>query len=107
MVDIFSRKITSWEVFLAESAYNSRTVLERAVLAERIIDQPLVLHADNGSPSVVVKESVASEVIQATCFSGSATVTWSSRSGLSDTVPIGVQLRVLPLHRAGLASRAA
>ena len=50
MVDIFSRKITSWEVFLAESAYNSRTVLERAVLAERIIDQPLVLHADNGSP---------------------------------------------------------
>ena len=56
---------------------------------------------------VVVKESVASEVIQATCFSGSATVTWSSRSGLSDTVPIGVQLRVLPLHRAGLASRAA
>ncbi len=57
--------------------------------------------------SVVVKESVASEVIQATCFSGSATVTWSSRSGLSDTVPIGVQLRVLPLHRAGLASRAA
>ena len=62
-----------------------------------------------GSPfsTVVVKESVASEIIHATCFSGSATVTWSSRSGLSDTVPIGVQLRVLPLHRAGLVSRAA
>ena len=57
--------------------------------------------------AVVVKESVVSEVIQATFFTGSATVTWSSRSGLSDTVRIGVQLRVLPLHRAGLASRAA
>ncbi|MGP9576383.1 DDE-type integrase/transposase/recombinase, partial [Halomonas sp. AOP42-D2-25] len=46
MIDIFSRKITGWEVFLAESAHNSRSVLERAVLAEQIIDQPLVLHAD-------------------------------------------------------------
>ena len=50
LIDIFSRKITGWEVFLAESAHNSRSVLERAVLAEQIIDQPLVLHADNGSP---------------------------------------------------------
>lgn len=50
MLDIYSRKITGWEVFLAESAHNSRTVLERAVLAEKVIGQPLVLHADNGSP---------------------------------------------------------
>jgi|AntDeeMinimDraft_5_1070356.scaffolds.fasta_scaffold13020_2 transposase InsO family protein len=50
LLDIFSRKITGWEVFLAESAHNSRTVLERAVLAEQVIGQPLVLHADNGSP---------------------------------------------------------
>ncbi|WP_211248339.1 hypothetical protein, partial [Halomonas halodenitrificans] len=35
-----------------------------------------------GELAVVVKKSVASEIIQATCFSGSATVTWSSRSGL-------------------------
>lgn len=56
---------------------------------------------------VVVKESVASEVIQAARFSGSTTVTCSSRSGLSDTVPMGAQLRVLPLQRAGLAARAA
>jgi transposase InsO family protein len=37
-------------VFLAESPRNSPTVIERAVLAEQVIDQPLVLHADNGSP---------------------------------------------------------
>lgn len=50
IIDIFSRKIVGWEVFHAESAENARTVIERAVLAERIIDRPLVLHADNGSP---------------------------------------------------------
>jgi len=37
-------------VFLAESAENSRTVTERAVLSEKIVNQPLVLHSDNGSP---------------------------------------------------------
>lgn len=50
ILDIYSRKIVGWEVFFAESAHNARTVIERAVLAERVIDQPLVLHADNGSP---------------------------------------------------------
>jgi len=50
MVDIFSRKITGWEVSLAESAHDFRSVLERTVLAERIIHHPLALHADNGSP---------------------------------------------------------
>ncbi|MCH4565489.1 IS3 family transposase [Halomonas sp. EGI 63088] len=50
ILDIFSRKIVGWEVFLAESALNSRTVIERAVLAEKVVNQPLVLHADNGSP---------------------------------------------------------
>jgi transposase InsO family protein len=50
IVDIFSRKVVGWEVFLSESAANACLVIERAVLAERIINQPLVLHADNGSP---------------------------------------------------------
>lgn len=49
IIDIFSRKIVGWEVFLGESADNARGVLERAVLAERVVQQPLVLHADNGS----------------------------------------------------------
>jgi transposase InsO family protein len=50
ILDIFSRKIVSWEVFLAESVLNSCTVIERAVLAEKVVNQPQVLHADNGSP---------------------------------------------------------
>ncbi len=50
IVDVFSRKIVGWEVFLSESAENSRTVIERAVLAEKMVGKPLVLHADNGSP---------------------------------------------------------
>jgi len=50
ILDIFSRKVVGWEVFLAESAENSRTVIERAVLSEKIINQPLALHSDNGSP---------------------------------------------------------
>ncbi|MGH2603764.1 MAG: IS3 family transposase, partial [Dehalococcoidia bacterium] len=50
ILDIYSRKIVGWEAFLAESAHNARTVIERAVLAEKIIDKPLVLHADNGRP---------------------------------------------------------
>jgi putative transposase len=49
IVDIYSRKIVGWEVFHSESAQHARRVIERAVLAERVIDQPLVLHADNGS----------------------------------------------------------
>lgn len=40
---------TGWEVFLAKSTHNSCSVLERAVLAEQMIDQQFVLHADNGS----------------------------------------------------------
>jgi hypothetical protein len=50
IIDIFSRKVVGWEVFLQESAANAQCVLERAVLAERVCQQPLVLHADNGSP---------------------------------------------------------
>ncbi|MFT7289003.1 MAG: putative transposase [Halieaceae bacterium] len=49
IIDIFSPKFAGWEVFLGESADNVRSVLERAILAEHIVQQPLVLHADNGS----------------------------------------------------------
>ena len=48
ILDVFSRKIVAAEVFEAESAANSRTVIERAVLREGLRRQPLVLHADNG-----------------------------------------------------------
>lgn len=50
IVDLYSRKIVGWEVYECESADYAAEVVRRAVLAERCIDQPLVLHADNGSP---------------------------------------------------------
>lgn len=49
ILDLFSRKVTGFEVFETESAANSRTVIERAVLREGVAHRPLVLHADNGS----------------------------------------------------------
>ena len=50
ILDLYSRKIVGWEVYEGESAAYAAEVVRRAVLAERCIDHPLVLHADNGSP---------------------------------------------------------
>lgn len=50
ITDLYSRKIVGWEVYECESAAYAAEVVRRAVLAERCLDQPLVLHADNGSP---------------------------------------------------------
>lgn len=50
ILDVYSRKVVGWEVFHAESAHHASLVIQRAMLAEGLIDQPLVLHADNGSP---------------------------------------------------------
>ncbi|WP_304525768.1 transposase family protein [Halomonas sp. I5-271120] len=47
-VDIYSRKIVEAEVFDQQSMPNSSEVIQRAVLRS-CINQPLVLHADNGS----------------------------------------------------------
>jgi transposase InsO family protein len=50
IVDVYSRKIVGWEVFEEESGLHAATVVRRAVWAEEAVNQPLVLHADNGSP---------------------------------------------------------
>ena len=50
ILDLYSRKIVGWEIYESESADYAAEVVRRAVLAERCVDQPLVLHADNGSP---------------------------------------------------------
>jgi transposase InsO family protein len=49
-VDLYSRKIVGWEVYERESADYAAELVCRAVLAEQCVDQPLVLHADNGGP---------------------------------------------------------
>jgi transposase InsO family protein len=50
IIDIFSRKIVGWEVHERETAELAAEVLKRAVWAEGCVVNPLVLHADNGSP---------------------------------------------------------
>jgi transposase InsO family protein len=50
IVDIYSRKIVGWEVHDRESSEQASVLIRKAVLSEGCIGQPLVLHADNGSP---------------------------------------------------------
>jgi putative transposase len=50
ILDIWSRKITGWEVHDRESGDLAALVIEKAVWAEGCVTSPLTLHADNGSP---------------------------------------------------------
>uniref|UniRef100_UPI0015562CE8 DDE-type integrase/transposase/recombinase n=1 Tax=Mangrovicoccus sp. HB161399 TaxID=2720392 RepID=UPI0015562CE8 len=50
ITDIWSRKITGWEVHERETSENAAALLQRAVWAEKCVASPLVLHSDNGSP---------------------------------------------------------
>jgi len=53
IIDLYSCKIISWDIWLEESAEHASTLVRRGVLAERITvtaKRPLVLHSDNGSP---------------------------------------------------------
>jgi putative transposase len=50
IVDIYSRKIVGWEVHDREGGEEAASLIQRAVMAERCVRKPLVLHADNGSP---------------------------------------------------------
>jgi len=52
ILDLFSRKIVAWEIWLEESAENASHLVRRGVMSEQrtVPFQPLVLHSDNGSP---------------------------------------------------------
>ena len=50
IIDLYSRKIVGWEVHETESSVQARNLVERTVWREGILDPPLVLHGDNGSP---------------------------------------------------------
>lgn len=52
ILDLFSRKIIVWDIWLEESAENAASLVRRGVLSEQcsISSKPLVLHSDNGSP---------------------------------------------------------
>lgn len=47
--DIFSRKSVVWEVHDSESGEQAADLIERGVLREGCLRQPLVLHSDNGA----------------------------------------------------------
>jgi putative transposase len=53
VVEIFSRKIIGWAVHERESADLAAALIRQTVLAGGCFMQPLVLHADNGSPPLV------------------------------------------------------
>ena len=52
ILDLFSRKIIAWEIWLEESAENASHLVRRGVMSEQrtVPFSPLVLHSDNGSP---------------------------------------------------------
>jgi len=52
ILDLFSRKVVAWEIWLEESAENASILVRRGVLSEQCVlsRQPFVLHSDNGSP---------------------------------------------------------
>jgi putative transposase len=50
IVDIYSRKVTGWEVQAVETGELAAELVQRAVLSERCQLKPPVLHADNGGP---------------------------------------------------------
>ena len=50
VMDLYSRKIVSWEVHEEESGDHAQDLIQKGVWGEHVVGKPLVLHADNGSP---------------------------------------------------------
>lgn len=52
VLDLFSRKIVSWEIWEEETAEHASQLIRRTVIREQCVirEKPLVLHSDNGSP---------------------------------------------------------
>lgn len=50
VIDIYSRKIISWDIAPYESAEISTKMVRRACRVERVKKQQLAIHADNGGP---------------------------------------------------------
>ncbi|MDZ4957186.1 DDE-type integrase/transposase/recombinase, partial [Clostridium perfringens] len=49
IIDIFSRKIDGCEEWLDETGELAASLVERAMLSEKVKGAPLVLHSDNGA----------------------------------------------------------
>ena len=86
IVNIFSRKIVGWEVHERESADLAAVLIRQAVLAEGCTLRPLVLHADNGSPPLVIcKKITAGQRMKGATMK-------PARTGLADPFQLGPDL---------------
>lgn len=50
IVDVYSRKIVAWQIHHQESAEQAADLVKQACFVERISQDQIVLHSDNGSP---------------------------------------------------------
>jgi putative transposase len=50
IIDIFSRFIVQWEIHKAENQYHAMELVKKATFKHQVLNKPLVLHSDNGSP---------------------------------------------------------
>jgi len=50
IVDIFSRMIIQWEIHETETQVHAMALVKKAVFRHKVMNKPLVLHSDNGSP---------------------------------------------------------
>ena len=50
VMDIYSRKAVGYEVYEQESGQYASELIERICWKEKLINKPLILHSDNGSP---------------------------------------------------------
>jgi putative transposase len=50
ILDMYSRMIVGYEVWETENAEYAQILVKRALLSQKILGKPLILHSDNGSP---------------------------------------------------------
>jgi len=50
ILDMFSRMVVGYEVWETENAEYAKILVKRALLSQKILGKPLILHSDNGSP---------------------------------------------------------
>ena len=50
IVDIYSRKIVGWSVHPEEDSGHAAALIKQACIDEKVVQNQLVLHSDNGSP---------------------------------------------------------
>ena len=50
VLDIYSRKIVAWEIHEEERSEHAALLIQKACLAEAVLEHQLVLHSDNGAP---------------------------------------------------------